>query len=77
MHDDTMRERGLIGNTIDKYMFNQSQGLCNLADNDYLCAVLQNKNLPYNVAENFIFHHGVPVKAKNTTRLLFSLFIFS
>jgi hypothetical protein len=56
MNEDTMKEQGLVRNTVDKYMFNQSRGLCNLADNDYLRAVLRNETLPYVVAENFIFH---------------------
>jgi hypothetical protein len=54
MNEDTMKERGLVRNTVDKYMFNQSRGLCNVADNDYLRAVLRNETLPYVVAENFI-----------------------
>ena len=50
-----LENRGFHGVRARIYLNNQTQGLCNLVDNQNLRAVLRNETLPANLAEQFIF----------------------
>ena len=53
---DALKERGFDRNYRTNYLMNQTQGLCNLVDNENLQAILRNETLPSGLARAFMHH---------------------